>query len=93
MIHHERSSRELCHIVSYGLGLEADFLHVLAELVRDLLEYLLCKVASFHRLSILDELDDVARSHPASLVSQAATISVKFFHRAEVGVTDAYDNH
>ena len=69
MIHHERSRRELCHVVSYSLGFEANFLHVLAELVRDLLEHLLCKVASFHRLSILDELDDVARGRPASLVS------------------------
>ena len=75
--------------MSYGNWLEADAFHVGADLLGDLLEDLLGQVAPAHALVELDELDDVSGALLPSRVSKPATITVKLFHRPEIGIAHA----
>ena len=68
---------------------ESDPLHVGADLVRYLLEHLLCQITALHCLPKLHELHNVPETWPALIVSEHAAITVKFFHSAEVSIADS----
>ena len=87
------SDLELSHIVSYSLRLETNPFHVLAELIWDFLENLFSKISSLHCFIELNKLDNITSNSPAPIVSQFATVTVKFFHRTEISIANAnYDN-
>ena len=87
------SDLELSHIVSYSLWLETNLFHVLAELIWNFLENLFSKIAFLHCFIELNELDNITRNSPTSIVSQFATVTVKFFHRTEISIANTnYDN-
>ncbi len=71
---------KLGHILSHSLRLEADVLHVGADLAWDLLEDLLSQVSSCHASVELNELNDVSFASASSSVSQDTIVPIKLFH-------------
>ena len=76
----------------HSLWLEALVLHECADLVWNLLEHLLCKVASLHALSELHELDNVSLHFPARSIAETLAISIELLHGIEVGIAHADDD-
>ena len=68
---------------------ESDPLHVGADLIRYLLEHLLCQITALHCLPKLNELHNVPETWPTLIVSEHAAVAVKFFHSAEVSIADS----
>lgn len=81
------------HVLLDRIRLEADALHVRADLFRNFFEHLLCQVSHAHALVELYELNDVAGALLPSRVAQLTVVAIELLHRREVRIADTdYDN-
>ena len=95
-----QASREFCHLSGHhslhgaldAVWLPPSVLHVGNDLIRQLFEHLLCKIAFPKALVELDKLYDISAGSNASSAQKTA-IRVKLLHHSKVGIAHANNNH
>lgn len=83
---------ELGHVDLLCLRAEANLLHVEANLLGDLLQYLLGEVAIPLAVKETHELDDVSRCYVTSNVPQKPIITIELLHVWEICISNSNDD-